>query len=81
MELFLIIILSVLVIILTYTTFNMLKKNEEYEDFIDLELKNNQKLLETLRRLDNKRMFEKDDEVGSLFEQIKETIIRQKNFQ
>ena len=41
---------------------------------------NNEKLLEKLKEIDQKQMFEKDDEVGSIFYQIKETIERFKNF-
>ena len=47
---------------------------EKLEDFIDLQEQNNIALLETLQSIDSKQMFEKDDEVGSLFTQIKETI-------
>jgi hypothetical protein len=64
----------------------MLKKLERHEEiieendkFIEDELKRNEALLEALRRIDNRQMFEKDDDVGSLFELIKETIIRFKN--
>lgn len=74
-------ILSILCILLGYTTFNMLRKVEAYEEYIDEEIKNNEKLLETLRKIDNKQMFEKDDEVGGLFDQVKDTIIRFKKFQ
>lgn len=74
-------ILSILCILLGYTTFNMLRKVEAYEEYIDDEIKNNEKLLETLRKIDNKQMFEKDDEVGGLFDQVKSTIIRFKRFQ
>jgi nitrate reductase assembly molybdenum cofactor insertion protein NarJ len=73
-------ILLILTCLLGYTTYNMLSKLETYEDYIDSELKKNEKLLETLRKLDEKRMFEKDDEVGSVFELIKEAIIRFKQF-
>lgn len=76
MLLYVTIFLTGLVVVLIYTTINLLKKLETYEDYIDIELKKNEKLLETLQTIDSKQMFEKDDEVGSLFEQIKETIIR-----
>lgn len=65
---------------LAYTTYNMLRKVEAYEDYIDSEINKNEKLLETLRRVDSKKMFEKDDEVGTLFALIKETIVRFKQF-
>ena len=57
-----------------YTIYNLLNKLEKYEDFIDLQEQNNIALLETLQDIDSKQMFEKDDEVGSLFTQIKDTI-------
>ena len=71
-----------------YISWNLLKKVERYEDiieendnFIQQELERNEALLEALRLIDNREMFEKDDDVGSIFSLIKETIIRfkQKN--
>ena len=76
----LIIVLGLGCCVLGYTTFNALRKVEHYEDFVDLEQDKNETLLETLRILDSRQMFEKDDDVGSLFNQIKETIIRYKQF-
>jgi hypothetical protein len=64
----------------------MLKKLEQYEDiieendqFIQNELIRNEALLEALRQIDNRQMFEKDDDVGSIFGLIKETIERYKS--
>jgi hypothetical protein len=64
----------------------MLKKLEQYEDiieendqFIQDELTRNEALLEALRQIDNRQMFEKDDDVGSIFSLIKETIERYKS--
>ena len=69
------IILTILIIsLLVYGLNNALNKIEKYEDFIEADQKRNEALLETLRSIDQKQMFEKDDEVGSLFTQIKETI-------
>lgn len=68
------IILFVCLVTALYTIYNLLIKLERYEDFIDLQEQNNITLLETLRDIDSKQMFEKDDEVGSIFYQIKETI-------
>ena len=66
-----------------YVVWNLLKKLERYEDiieendkFIQSELQRNEALLEALRQIDQRQMFEKDDEVGSIFYQIKETIER-----
>lgn len=63
-----------------YVIINLLRKLEKYEDFIEKETIKNESLLEALRRIDNRQMFEKDDDVGSIFYQIKETIERFKQF-
>jgi len=62
-----------------YGIYNLLQKLERYEDFIEEETTKNQALLEALRQIDSREMFEKDDDVGSIFYQIKETIERFKN--
>lgn len=77
-------IITTLIVLSTasfYVVWNLLKKLEKYEDiieeneeFIQSELERNEALLEALRQIDERQMFEKDDEVGSIFYQIKETI-------
>lgn len=62
-----------------YAIYNLLQKLERYEDFVEEETNKNQALLEALREIDSREMFEKDDDVGSIFYQIKETIERFKN--
>lgn len=62
-----------------YAIYNLLQKLERYEDFVEEETTKNQALLEALREIDSREMFEKDDDVGSIFYQIKETIERFKN--
>ena len=57
-----------------YTIYNLLIKLEYLDEFIENQEKNDTILLETLRRIDSRQMFEKDDDVGSLFMQIKQTI-------
>ena len=81
-------ILSVLVVALSFAIYNLLQKLEKYEDiieendiFLQTELERNEALLEALREIDTRQMFEKDDEVGSIFYQIKETIEKFKNKQ
>ena len=79
-------IITTLIVLSTasfYVVWNLLKKLEKYEDiieeneeFIQSELERNEALLEALRQIDQRQMFEKDDEVGSIFYQIKETIER-----
>jgi len=75
-----IIILVVFLVAAGYTIWNLLNKLEKYEDFLEEETKRNEALLEALREIDSREMFEKDDEVGSIFYQIKETIERFKQF-
>ena len=76
-------IIFVLLGVCIYVIFNLLKKLEKYEDqfeeyqkFIETETNRNEALLEALRQIDNRQMFEKDDDVGYIFYQIKETIER-----
>jgi hypothetical protein len=73
-------IIIVLFLTALYIVRNLLTKLEKYEEFIEKETQRNQALLEALREIDNRQMFEKDDEVGSIFYQIKETIERFKQF-
>ena len=69
-------LLIIVILTLGYMIWNLLKKLERYEDFIEQEQQRNNALLEALREIDSREMFEKDDEVGSIFYQIKETIER-----
>ena len=69
-----IIILIVFLAIAGYTIWNLLNKLEKLEDFINLQEERDIQLLSTLRDLDSKQMFEKDDEVGSVFDKLKEVI-------
>jgi hypothetical protein len=71
-------ILSVLVIILGYTSYNLLKKNEKCEDIISsyenymVNLSNTISFSnEKLKEIDRKGSFESDDEVGFFFQQLK----------
>ena len=83
-----IIILTIFLAIAGYSLWNLLNKLEKYEDiieendiFLQTELERNEALLEALRLIDSREMFEKDDEVGSIFYQIKETIEKFKQIQ
>ena len=78
MILTIIIVLSLLVVILGYTTFNLLRKNEKAEDIV---IQYNEYLTEfnkqikftgeRLKEIDAKGTFESDDEIGWFFNQIK----------
>ena len=74
----LIISLSILVVILLYTTINLLRKNERAEDivvgyliYLDQISKVIEASDETLKKIDQKESFKSDDEIGFFFEQVK----------
>jgi hypothetical protein len=85
MIIILIYILIVFILILMYTTYNLLRKNEKLEDIIE----NQSKILsgymtylnkisdiidhsnKRLKEIDTKGSFESDDEIGFFFEQLK----------
>lgn len=60
----------VLSVVLGYTTYNLLKKLELYEQSIEEFYTSLSYVLHTVRALDEKQMFESDDEVGSVFRQM-----------
>ena len=71
-------ILGFLVVVLGYTTFNLLRKNEQAEDIIvsqsDFLSKLSSHLDESQKRLDEideKGTFKSDDEIGWFFNEIK----------
>ena len=73
-----IIILSILVVTLGFTTFNLLKKNEKQEDILVGYMSYLNKISDTIEMAEKKMMevdakgsFKSDDEVGFFFEQIK----------
>ena len=72
-------VLSVLVVILGYTTFNLLRKNEQAEDIVVgylIYLDKISKVIEAadakLKKIDIKGSFESDDEIGFFFKQVKQ---------
>ena len=76
--LILVCILSVLVVVLSYTTFNLLRKNEKQEDILRGYMTYLNKFSEfidyshkKLKEIDAKGSFESDDEVGFFFQQLK----------
>jgi len=70
-------VLSVLVVILGFTTFNLMRKNEKQEDIlveymqyltrIDIAIEESDK---RLKKIDEKGMFRSDDEIGWFFDQV-----------
>tara|TARA_R110001606_G_scaffold69510_1_gene158907 strand:+ start:22 stop:309 length:288 start_codon:yes stop_codon:yes gene_type:complete len=74
----LIIAISVLAVVLLYTTLNLLRKNEKAEDIVVgylIYLDQISKVIEAsdekLKKIDQKESFKSDDEVGFFFEQVK----------
>jgi len=72
-------ILGVLVVALGFTTFNLLKKNEKQEDilagyitYLDQFSKIIELSDERLKKIDERGIFKSDDEIGFMYEQIKE---------
>jgi hypothetical protein len=70
-------ILSVIVVILGFTTFNLLRKNEKQEDILAEYLNyldTISKVIETsdkkLKEIDRAGTFKSDDEVGQFFDSI-----------
>jgi hypothetical protein len=75
----LIMILGLTVVILGYTTFNLLKKNERQEDILAGYMAYLNKISgiidfssKKLKEIDHKGHFEADDEVGFFFQEIKQ---------
>ena len=71
---FLFIIVLLLIGLFIYLVINTLKKSAKLSFFINRMYEKINHIYKTLKDLDQKEMFEKDDEVGILWEQIKSTI-------
>jgi len=72
-------ILGVLVVVLGFTTFNLLRKNEKQEDilagyitYLDQLSRTIELSDEKLKKIDERQIFKSDDEIGFMYEQIKE---------
>jgi len=71
-------VLGFLVVILGYTTFNLLRKNEKAEDIILSQnefIEKFRQMVQTtstrLNKIDEKGTFESDDEIGWFFNELK----------
>ena len=72
-------VLGVLVVVLGFTTFNLLRKNEKQEDilagyvtYLDQLSRIIEVSDEKLKKIDERQIFKSDDEIGFMYEQIKE---------
>jgi hypothetical protein len=71
-------ILSCLVVLLSYTTFNLLKKNEKaedilisYKEYIDKLSSQIEESNQKIKEIDEKGVFDSDDEIGWFFKELK----------
>ena len=72
-------VLGVLVVVLGFTTINLLRKNEKQEDilagyitYLDQLSRMIEISDEKLKKIDERGIFKSDDEIGFMYEQIKE---------
>ena len=72
-------VLGVLVVVLGFTTFNLLRKNEKQEDILAGYVTYLDQLSRTielsdakLKKIDERGIFKSDDEIGFMYEQIRE---------
>lgn len=72
-------ILGLMVVVLGYTTFNLLRKNEKQEDvlagyleYLDSISKTIEFADEKIKKIDDRGIFKSDDEIGFMYGEIKE---------
>ena len=68
------IILGVIVISESYIIWNLFRKTELLETWVENFTQRIQTVQNDLKDIDSSGAFESDDEVGTIFEQIKETV-------
>ena len=68
------IILSIISLTLSYVVFNLTRKVERLETWIEEYAQRIQDTQQVLKEIDNKGTFEADDEIGVVFTAIKEAV-------
>ena len=68
------IILTVVMVIQVYVIINLLVKTEKLETWVENFTQQVTKVQDDLKEIDQSGAFESDDEVGTIFEQIKLTV-------
>jgi hypothetical protein len=71
---FVVVTLSLIIVGLSYACWNLLKKNEELEDAINEFYARTNATVRYMRFMDERQMFESDDEVGQVFKLLVETV-------
>ena len=64
----------ILSLALSYGVYNLLIKQEQLEDWIEDYVEKINEVNTNIRKIDYKGYFEVDDEVGQVFEQLKEEV-------
>lgn len=67
-------ILITIILALGFAVFNLLRKLEFYEQQIEDFYSRVSIALHSMRAIDEKKMFESDDEVGSVFQQLNDVL-------
>ena len=67
-------IFVILTIALSYAVYNLLLKQEQLEDWVEDYIDRINEVNRKIRQIDYKGYFEVDDEVGQIFEQIKNEV-------
>ena len=68
------IILGLLVFTEGYVIWNLFRKTELLETWVEVFTRRIQRIQDDLKAIDSTGHFESDDEVGTIFEQIKKTL-------
>lgn len=76
---FIVILLILISLSLTYAVWNLLQKLERYEDVIAENTENYIQILNAMKEIDSTGAFQSDDEVGTIFTDLKTLIEKNKN--
>jgi HAMP domain-containing protein len=67
-------LLTIIILTLGWTTFNLTRKVERLENWVEDYAERIQQTQNVLKEIDQKGTFEADDEIGVVFQSIKETV-------
>ena len=67
-------LLTIIILTLGWTTFNLTRKVERLETWVEDYAERIQNTQNVLKEIDQKGTFQADDEIGVVFQSIKETV-------
>jgi len=67
-------LLTIIILTLGWTTFNLTRKVERLETWVEDYAQRIQQTQDVLKEIDQKGTFQADDEIGVVFQSIKETV-------